>query len=655
MMYADSITKSFLNAGSIKGNAPLGQLDDYQDPTYIGFQLRLIPSINAQTDLSDLPHGLFTLDPVKDPYSCYNYLLSRGETKRAQYIILFEKYFQKIINSYPWYFTKITGLAESWKIDTKNNYRGKEKKLTIETLESIDMRMTLIMDLYRKAVWDSAYMRWAVPDHMRFFRMEVIVSEIRPMKISSQGYENSGPSVGVINSAGTNFETTIAGMNAKNPGIGLWDTSAPWSSGTFIAFRYSECELDVFNEAPAFLDNIGSTPEAPATNKIIINTHVIEEKNVYGLLGAILDDTKLYTDYTASNSDDRGGTKFPANPEGLPINSSLQNVAAGPSIYRYEDGYSLRKKEQNNLNAEAERRRSVTGAGITGGNTAGNTGRNNVIGSIGKAVGGALRLGAEALATGAEAAARDFARSASNKTLLGNVYGISPLSLIGSAQSILNNPAAAVEAILRKHSSPSIGTNLARNVQLTGEEIELVKTILGSSVTEAEDSIKVNPDLTRNQGKADLSSVSINPANPGKANLTAANINLDNPGKANLTAPNINLDNLGKGDLSGADILLNNPGKTNLTAANINLDNPGKVNLRAPVNKSSGAQKTNLTAFASAGSISGKVELEGPTVLPPTAQQEELIEPIIPRVTLGNADLQGAPVEKTNLGKTDFN
>jgi len=690
MLYADSVTKSFLDAGSKKaGSTPLPQLDDYQDPTYIGFQVRLVDSLNAQMDYDDLPHGLFTFpNPIDNEYSCYNYLMNRGETLRAEYILLFEKGFRRIVEDYPWYFVKISGLADSWKIDTKNNYRGKEKKIVIETLESIDLRMTMIMDLYRKAVWDSTYMRWAVPDHMRYFRMEIVVSEIRPMKISAQGYENSGTYPGVVNSAGTNFQPTIDEMTSKTPGLGLWDTAAPWSPGTFIAFRYSECELDVFNEAPAFLESVGSIPEAPAANKITIHTHVIHEKNVYGLLGAIVNDTKIYSDYVSRDTPSAGGVKYPANPDGKIIYPGIQNIAGGPSITQYVNGYNDRKNEQatfdetgftfdstsftdtvnevkNNFDDNhaltdtlAVERNDADGNTLSaadfvenyfddkrkpteteGSQSSGSAppGNKNISaaardfdqdhkGSLRNTAGSGSALGSfgRRLTTGALAAVSDIARSAVNKALLGNVYGVSPLSLIGSAQSILNNPAAAIEAILRKHSTPSIGKNLATKVQLTGQEIQLVKAIIGASTTGAEDNVKVNPDLVKNQGKT---------------NLSTAGQKQKNPGKTNLESPSVNS---------------NNPGKTNLESANINSNDPGKVNLRAPNVTQGSKQKTSLTAFAGAGSRPGKVDFESPTVLPASAQKEELIQPNINPEKLGNANLEGAPVEKVNLGKTDF-
>jgi len=566
MKYADSVTKSFLNGGAALVNSVL---DDWQDPTYLGFQIKIVDSANATADYDSLPHGLFTSKPIENPYSCYNYLMNRGETKRAGYILEFETMFRDLVNKYPWYFVKVSGLAESWKIDTKNNFRGKEKKIVIDTLESIDMRMTMILDLYRKAVYDTAYMRWAVPDNMRYFKMEIIISEVRPMKIGTAGYLNSIYPGGIFVD-GTNFEETLPRSVNDDPGVGLYDSTAPWSPSTFIRFQYEECELDVFNEAPTFLENVGSSPETPAANKITIITNVIGEKNVYGLLGAIIDDTKSWYDYEAG-SDNRGGLYFPAVSGVNPVRTTDSSVASSLTN-NYVGGYLRRDYDQENITRFEVQRSQSANPGNKSTAAAARDFDNDHKGNLRNTSGsGILGNFANRLAAGATAAVADIARSAANRALLGNVYGISPLSLIGSAQSILNNPAAAVEAILRKFSSPAIGKELATKVQLTGQEIELVKSIIGASTTGAEDDIKVNPDLVKNQGKTNLASNAAKPSNPGKTNLLSPNINSSDPGKADLIAP------------------------------------------RKPV-----AQKQNssLTAFANAGSDPGNVEFEGPEITP---------------------------------------
>jgi hypothetical protein len=740
-MYADSVTKSFLEAGSYAYT----QFDDYQDPTYLGFQIKIEPSLNVEGDMDDLPHGLFTLNNLKDPYSCYNYLMNRGETKRAEYILLFEAGFKKLVDEYPWYFIKVSGLADSWKIDTKNNFRGKEKKIVIETLESIDMRVTYLLDLYRKAVFDAAYMRWAVPDHMRYFKMKVIVSEIRPMKLGSVGTESGGAGVfnGYRSEEGTNFKETVSAMISEqeaNGQFGLWDTTAPWSAGTFIEFSYEECELDVFNEAPTFLESVGNKPEAEATNKITILTHVINEKNVYGLLGAIINDTLAFQDYDSLSDRDGGGAYYPAFPDFDPVPPADATQADADSLSGYINGYLDRDRAQNfrefiagEINDELgsvensaffvknfwDPLREPTdskageindGRGIIASSkefvenfwdsarepadvkageindadgftdssndfvkdkwdllrdttdskagetndadgftdnskdfvknkwddqrkpedsfTSATTDANDINLPSGTynevywddkhkpedSKAGEISQSADPGNKSTTEAAKDFdkdhkpedrkaatisyrrngLRRAVNRALLGNAYGSSPLTLIGSAQSIINNPVAAIEAILKKHSSPAIGKDLARKVQLTGQEIQLVKSIIGASTTGAEDNVKVNPALVKNQGK------------------------------------------------------------TNLDSANINSKDPGKVFLRAPKKAKAKNENSNLTTFANAGSKPGQVKLEGTSPPAARAQKEKLEGPTIIPAKLGKVLLASAPVEKVKLGKTNL-
>lgn len=674
MIYTDEVTKSFLAKGRAHPSG-IKQLDDYQDPTYVGFHIKLHPSLNHDGDHDSLPQGLFCFpDPFQNKYSCYNYLLNRGETKRAEYILSFEIMFKRIVDEFPWYFTKISGLADSWKIDPKNNFRGKDKKLVIETLESIDLRMTACLDLYRKAVWDSAYMRWAVPDHMRYFSMEVTVSEIRPMKIGAVGVWGGAPNPGTFKygsyeESGNNLKGSVGEMQADQTALGLYDTTAPWSAGTFLSFRYDECEIDVMTEAPAFLDSVGNTAEAPAVNKITIHTHGIHESNTYGLLGAIVDDTKYVQAYESAfdaGAIGRGGMYFPSNPkypESWRIPFELRLMGAGRDLDN-EVGNRRRTAHQEAVNGgtfsaspavdpkkiieDFENTHSLSddfsiqipGSANPGekntqsaadswdadhkGELAGNGG-----GGFGGGFGGGV-LGnlANNLTTGVVSAISNIATSAVNKTLLGNVYGISPLSLIGSAQSILNNPAAAIEAILRKHSSPAIGKELAKKVQLTGQEIQLVQSIIGASETKTKDTVKDlinNSDLVKNPGNANLSSAITKTKNPGKTNLDSVNINLNDPGKTILVGPNINS---------------SDPGNTKLAAPVLNSNDPGKQYLRAPKKAIAKKENSNLTAFANAGGNPGKVEFEGDTVVPGK---------------LGNANLEAPNVLKINLGKTEFN
>lgn len=640
MQFADSITKSFLSYGNPSAIEPnLGPMSNYQDPTYMGFQIRLVNSQNNEVDLDDLPHGLFaggykesqdgkfTQD---NKYSTYNYFINRGEYKRAEYIRLFETGFSTLLNDCPWYFVKVSGLADAWKIDPKVNWRAKDKKITVETLESIDMKMTYLIDCYRKAVFDAAWMRWAVPDHMRWFKMDIIISEVRPMKIgetalasaTSVGAETVEPSTKLGRLAkkiGTSIQqkaTSVIAETAQNAGINLnptpreyglveKNTPNPWSAATFIKFSFEQCELDL-TEAPPFLETVGIIGDNMATNKFVIKPGVIRESNTYGLLGAMLDDTLSWFDY---NKDAAAKiTQF-----------DLDNAAATASRPETLEVNPLRKTVQKAFN-DANGKPTVS-----------------VLGQIGnKAL-----VGATAYATNA-------AMTAVNGFLLGNVYGVSPLGLFSSAQGILNNPAGAIEGLLTRFSSPGIAARMAKSVELTGAEIHLVKSIIGKTPLESE------------------------------------GVQLNRPGNVGLVSPGVEQNTLGKENLVGADTQTTPPGKTILSAVPSNtpilgsttLESPSintvsatKVDLLGPEIPPASKQKTNLTAFATAGQTASKVNLRAPVKKRATNQNVSLEgAPAIignlgdadvsgaPVITgdLGDADISGAPVEAGKLGKADL-
>lgn len=552
MMYADSVTKKFLNYGvPWAGADPIvdSTMSLNQDPTYMGFHISITPYSNAKDNpnMDEFPHGLFTIDPVKDVYSTYNYLINRGEYKRAAYILEFETQFKKLVNDCPWFFVKVTGLADAWKIDPAESWRGKDKKLVIETLESIDMKMTYLMDLYRKAVFDYAWMRYAVPENMRYFKMAITVSEVRPMNINFAARKNEPIAAekgkkskldkvkeaakDKIKSVADSVVSALIGsfVDADGAAFGLRSAdSAPWSTATFIRFSFEQCEFDFFSEAPPYLESVGHAPEAPASNKITIKTNVISERNVYGLLGAILEDTMLWGDY---GKDSKEKVFYdPSLQSTIKEPMDANEIAHISTVTDYSAGMADRKKAEDRFQQQ-----------------------------YGKEKKGPLAHLGNKLLKGATSYAKNAVMTAVNGFLLGNVYKMSPMKLLGSAQDMLANPAGAIEKIMSKHSSPGIGADLARKVELTGAEINLVKELIGMGNMQTAESTTA--------------------AEPEKVTFTE---------ESSIKSP------------------------------------PGK---------------TSFTAFAAAGASDKKVIFN---------------ESVTSQKSLGNIGLEGAPIEKLNLGKTDL-
>jgi len=196
-----------------------------EDPTYLGFKIVFDPGIlPINPDYGWAPSPLlraqnYTLDsgagaatnlqnPFGQPqylrrqsdvtyYSAYNYLLEReanfpgGDTqRRAQALRQFQKLLQEINTNSPWFFQSIEGLNTLDKIsksgfqdqedvDTFDPQRTRDKTLTINCLESLNLRISALADLYNQATFDADNMRYLVPRNLRKFTMWIFVTEIR--------------------------------------------------------------------------------------------------------------------------------------------------------------------------------------------------------------------------------------------------------------------------------------------------------------------------------------------------------------------------------------------------------------------------------------------------------------------------------------------
>ena len=123
------------------------------------------------------------LSETDNSYSTYDYLMNRkSETKRAHMLNVFIQSLKDIQDNYPYYFQSVDGLGDLMKINPSKGIRmidGENNIITIKCLEGLDMKITQLMQLYRKIVWDDYYQRWVLPDMMRYFSMKIYISEIR--------------------------------------------------------------------------------------------------------------------------------------------------------------------------------------------------------------------------------------------------------------------------------------------------------------------------------------------------------------------------------------------------------------------------------------------------------------------------------------------
>lgn len=180
--FADRVVKGFVDnktplfSGSAQPNGGSVVNKVLDDPTYLGFSVYF--------DFVNSPLLFVSDDNALEGDYAYKYL-SEVSPQRAELLKIFVNSLQYLQNNKPYVFQTIEGLDRCWNIatDLKDAYMGgDEAKIGITCLESVDMRMTALMDLYRKIVFDTNGRREIVPKNLRMFKCTIIVQEIRRFK-----------------------------------------------------------------------------------------------------------------------------------------------------------------------------------------------------------------------------------------------------------------------------------------------------------------------------------------------------------------------------------------------------------------------------------------------------------------------------------------
>jgi len=512
MKYVDKLTKDFLtsntwvtstlNVRGVPVQLPRSRWNDYEDPTYMGFYFKINEYGNydpTNQDYDVLPQGLFLpsngdanggavtgmSSPMSNiPDSAENFLRRRGEYYRANMMSEFRQGMLYVIGHEPWVFEKVSGVGDLWKADPKINWRAKDKKLVFDCHESISMKMTYLIDCYRKAAFDYNNMRYMLPDLQRYFSMDLYVTEIRDMKTASGG----------------NFNTA-----------------------SFVRFRLDYCEFDFFTEeTTSYMSELSRyAPDKGAGVKMTIKVGAIREINNYGLLGGMIGDTvytwqrgkevagEAFTQKTSvkdggenqgllvnDNSTRLASIKAPFPKAGLdnPIAAKEKignNGFTATSAFAQFDANGKRLGVQNfekrvynrqgdlvdRVNTDINQQNiELTGAPPS--QSLDQTSPSNING--GEPVPPSTLESADLGSVDVGSRARSLAANLIRGAFLGNVYGLSLSTLAGQLQGVLNNPVAALQGLLSKFAkSPAEASSMAENVQLSGADTKLLNDFIG--------------------------------------------------------------------------------------------------------------------------------------------------------------------------------
>jgi hypothetical protein len=291
----------------------------YQDPTYLSFALLFdwfdedkSPLLTGKTEryLKKLA------DSTGDSY--YN--------DRLQDLIAFKRALHTINIEMPWYWNSIKGLERLHQIDPANNYwGGDDAKLEIETLESLNLPISGLMHLYRKAIFDDRKWHYIVPSNLRNFRMWIYVTEIRSIQVNTSTKVGGIPSKlnkDAVSGFPGNFKPSIDVQNENSEIMGT-------AGRPYFMMSVSYCKFDLATGTNTFAD-LSKNPDSVASNSITITYEKVDNVEARVLNGII--EPQEYTKNQLSPAPDseffEASSKTPLDFAKDKINGKIDEVSA---------------------------------------------------------------------------------------------------------------------------------------------------------------------------------------------------------------------------------------------------------------------------------------------------------------------------------------
>ena len=220
----------------------------YQDPTYLSFAILFdFYDIESSPLLAGGAETFLKGLADQDPFYA----------ERLNDLQNFIKTLGEINKELPWFWQSFKGLERLQQYNPENAYMGgDDAKFEIETLESLNLTISGLMHLYRRAIFDERKWTYIMPANLRKFRMWVYVTEIRSIAILENIKVNGIPKK-LDKSTITGFPDNIKPkIDVENKNAGISGTEGrPYF---LIGAKY--CEFDLASGTTIFAD-LNKNPE----------------------------------------------------------------------------------------------------------------------------------------------------------------------------------------------------------------------------------------------------------------------------------------------------------------------------------------------------------------------------------------------------------
>ena len=286
-----------------------------EDPTYLTFFF-MFDYFSEESPLFNGEAENYLKNVVKD-------------SEKAESLANFKKILQRINSELPWFWQSVSG------IDTTRQYGNMEEPwwgadkpaIEISCLETVELTVSGMIDLYKKAAYD--FNRWVevIPKNLRRFRMWVWVSEVRDFSTSS-----ASKAFSALQEAGGN--NVVSNDNSVK------------SAKPFFQIELKYCTWDIDSTSNIFAD-LSRSPSEVAAPTIKIFYEDVSYNAEYGnnslpnanrTLGEMLGDiAKEKLDRIASGAIDRVSESLQArallgNVHGINLASTIQDAFTAGSV-----------------------------------------------------------------------------------------------------------------------------------------------------------------------------------------------------------------------------------------------------------------------------------------------------------------------------------
>ena len=251
-----------------------------------------------------------------------------GVSHRADALVGFRNLLFSINEKSPWFIKSIDGLDGVLKnliprqIGQNSGYREQRSGvLTFNCMDSIDLRVNAMADLYRKATYDYQYQRETIPSNLRKFRMWIIVTEIRQIDLQRNLADVLNPFnlpgvrgiAETIRDIGQGTGLLDGGANqSKNPSNDLESFVKSFEKLTpyILMYQLDLCEFN-FDESYPFTTLNNAENRNAVENKFKVHVGNIREyKLQYNILSDLLKNESSFAPILVQDSWNMAGSKI---------------------------------------------------------------------------------------------------------------------------------------------------------------------------------------------------------------------------------------------------------------------------------------------------------------------------------------------------------